>query len=149
MEIITYNPSFKMACIAAFESNLPKFFATDELRLFENYLERVAHSSYFLVIENEKLLACGGIYFDKRSDIGALAWGMVHATYHRQGIGRSLFNYRIAQLQEKYPNKVCQIETSQHSATFYQKMGFVVKEIVPNGFAVGIDKYMMDLYPVL
>ncbi len=35
MQIVQYTPDFREDCLAIFNSNLPKFFAADELQLFE------------------------------------------------------------------------------------------------------------------
>lgn len=145
MEIIPYTPKLKQNCIDLFKSNLPKFFAQDELELFDQYLDRVAEDEYFVVVCDDRILACGGVFFDKNNEVGGLAWGMVHLDYHRKGIGRFFSKYRIEILKRKYPNSLYQIETTQHSAAFYRKMGFVVKDIVVHGFGIDLDKYTMEL----
>ncbi|MBB4801735.1 GNAT family N-acetyltransferase [Flavobacterium aquidurense] len=143
MKILEYKSAFKTSCINIFESNRPKFFAEGELELFEKYLDQVTDGYYFVVKEENQIIACGGIFFDKSTDSGGLSWGMVHKKYHGKGIGLSFSNYRIKELQRKFPNKSYIIETSQHTAKFYEKIGFKLNNIVPNGFGDGIDKYTM------
>ncbi|MCQ9641500.1 GNAT family N-acetyltransferase [Chryseobacterium sp. WG14] len=57
----------------------------------------------------------------KNNETG-LSWGMVHADYHGQGIGKLLTQFRLDLLKNMYPDKSLRIETSQHTAEFYKKM---------------------------
>lgn len=145
MKIIKYEPSHREECIEIFKSNLPKFFATEELPLFEDFLDQDIDDNYYVVEENGHMIACGGIFLDKKSDEAGLSWGMVHANHHKRGIGKFLTEYRIDLLKKVYPSKNYKVDTSQHTAPFYEKRGFEILEIVPDGFAPGIDKYIMKM----
>ncbi len=37
--------------------------------------------------------------------------------------------------------------SSQHTAGFYEKNGFSIVDILPDGFGKGIDKYTMEVAP--
>ncbi|MCJ7935961.1 MAG: GNAT family N-acetyltransferase [Chryseobacterium sp.] len=143
MQIINYTKDFKEKCLEIFKSNLPKFFAYEELHLFEQFLDEDIHENYYVVYHDNELIACGGIFLNEKTKEGGLAWGMVHSKYHRKGFGKLFTEYRINLLKKVYPGKIYRIETSQHTAPFYEKMGFITENIVINGFAKGIDKYIM------
>ncbi|WP_286859358.1 MULTISPECIES: GNAT family N-acetyltransferase [Sphingobacterium] len=145
MQIVKYAPAFKADCIAIFKSNLPKFFAAEELEFFENFLDHVIDGHYYVAKIDDLLIGCGGIFFDKNNDEAGLAWGMVDVKYHKQGIGKLLTQFRIDLLKEMYPEKKIKIETSQHTAEFYKKNGFHIVDILPDGFGTGIDKYTMQM----
>lgn len=145
MEILKYEPIFKDQCIKIFESNMPKFFAAEELQLFIAFLDNDIEGNYYVVEKSGIVVACGGVFLDERTDEGGLSWGMVHSDLHKQGIGKLLTEYRIELLKEKYPNKAHKVDTSQHTAAFYVKRGFKTIEIIPDGFAKGLDKYVMKL----
>lgn len=47
--IIKYTPVFRERCIEIFKSNLPKFFAPEELQLFEDFLDHHTEDNYYVV----------------------------------------------------------------------------------------------------
>ena len=76
MEIKPYTQDKFDECVEIFNSNLDKYFADYELAEFKSFLTRVAHrSSYFVLLENHVVLACGG--YEKDQDEIILTWGMV------------------------------------------------------------------------
>ncbi|MEN5232809.1 GNAT family N-acetyltransferase [Sphingobacterium faecium] len=145
MLFINYTAFYKEKCIEIFKSNLPIFFDQQELPLFENFLDHHTHENYYLIKESEQILACGGIFIDEVKGEASLAWGMVHAQHHKKGIGKLLTQYRLAIMKKCFPNKTYVLETSQHTAAFYEKNGFHTIAIVQDGFGKGIDKYMMKM----
>lgn len=145
MKILKYTPLFREKCIEIFESNMPKFFATEELPLFIDFLENDIDGNYYVVEKKGEIVACGGIFLDDESDEAGLSWGMVHMGQHKNGIGKLLTEYRINLLKEVYPDKTYKVDTSQHTAGFYLKRGFRTIAVIPDGFAEGIDKYVMKM----
>ncbi|AYZ12924.1 GNAT family N-acetyltransferase [Chryseobacterium arthrosphaerae] len=143
MEIINYTNIFRENCIEIFKSNLPKFFAMEELPLFESFLDQHTDEDYFVVRSGGQVVGCGGVFLDAKNNRAGLSWGMVHADYHGKGIGKAFTQYRIDLLKKIYPSLPYTIETSQHTAEFYKKNGFRTVEIVQDGFSKGIDRYTM------
>jgi hypothetical protein len=43
--------------------HLPKFFAPEELQLFEDFLDHDIEGNYYVVKGDGQVLACGGIFF--------------------------------------------------------------------------------------
>jgi GNAT superfamily N-acetyltransferase len=145
MKITEYKDSYKDRCIEIFESNLPGFFADDEKRLFIDYLDKFGSENYYVVKKDSNIVACGGIYFDEKTNTAGLAWGMVHADFQSRGIGKEFTTYRIDLLKATFPGSKYEIETSQHTAAFYRKLGFVTDEVIIDGFGKGFDKYNMSM----
>ncbi len=143
MKIINYTKIFREDCIKIFKSNLPKYFALEELPFFESFLDQDTEENYFVVKMDGHVIGCGGFFLDTKNNMAGLSWGMVHADYHGKGIGKALTQYRIDLLKKTYPSLPYKIETSQHTAEFYKKNGFRTVEIVRDGFSKGIDKYTM------
>lgn len=144
MEIVPYQSIYKEQCLAIFESNLPKFFATEERELFIDWLDHHTATDYFVVKENDVIVACGGIFFDDKTNEAGLSWGMVHAARHGQGIGSRFTEYRLEMIREKYPSAIIRIETSQHTESFYKRFGFVTVNVIKDGFGKGYDLYNMS-----
>ncbi|MCQ9641501.1 hypothetical protein MP478_19135 [Chryseobacterium sp. WG14] len=66
MQITKYIPSFRENCIEIFKSNQPQYFAVEELRLFENFLDYEIEENYYVIKTNGLLVGCGGIFFDAK-----------------------------------------------------------------------------------
>lgn len=144
MNFRPYQPDDMAACLAIFDSNTPDFFAPHERAEFAQFLAEPGGSYFVVEADDSAVSACGGCwaYADGRV---ALTWGMVIRSQHRHGIGRWLLLKRLQWLCSQIDAKVAVIETSQHSAPFFQKFGFQTATITPNGFAPGLDRIAMQL----
>jgi len=131
------------ACLRVFESNLPKYFAESERAEFVDFLG--AHPCDYLVVElNGAVRACGGS--NVKDGIGRLCWGMVEQSHHRAALGSALLVHRLNRLFLRVPDlQQIQLDTSQHSAGFFERFGFRVQATVPNGFGEGLDCLAMAL----
>ncbi|MCX6044023.1 MAG: GNAT family N-acetyltransferase [Chloroflexi bacterium] len=131
--------------MAIFDSNTPKYFASHEREDFHEFLEAPG-GAYFVVEDNGVLVACGGLWSLDEPFV-ALTWGMVERSRHKQGIGRWLLLRRLQMLCAQPGTPTAKIDTSQHSAPFFAKMGFQTEKVVDNGFAPGID--LVEMHFVL
>lgn len=142
--IRAYTPSDRPACIAIFQSNQPKYFAAAELPLFAAWLDKPGLADYYVLEVEGEVVGCGGFYALPERQLANLAWGMVHAACHGRGYGRQLAAYRLELMQGRYPGYTLSLSTSQHTYGFYEKQGYVVKEVIRDGFGEGLDKYIME-----
>ena len=144
--IETYTLEHKAACLSIFKSNMPKYFLLEEFNDFDKWLEKQAlDGRYFVALKDHQVVACGGYFYDDERNKAGLSWGMVEAQLHGTGIGSQLTTFRIKKMKAEFPGHIYMIDTSQHTAPFYEKMGFVTKEVTPNGFGEGLDKYYMEI----
>jgi len=145
-KIEIYTPKHKAACLRVFKSNMPKYFLLEELNDFDKWLdEKALNDRYFVGLQGSQVVACGGYFYDEERKKAGLSWGMVEANRHGIGIGTQLTTFRVQEMKTAFPDSIYMIDTSQHTAPFYQKMGFVTKKISPNGFGEGLDQYYMEL----
>lgn len=145
MNITLYNPEMRERCIEIFKSNQPKYFAEEELRLFMDFLDDDIDNNYYVIEKDGEIQGCGGVFLDQRSGEVGLSWGMVHASCHKQGFGKALTIFRLELMKQQFPGAVYKVDTSQYTAAFYEKSGFSILEIIPDGFAPGLDKYIMKM----
>jgi predicted GNAT family N-acyltransferase len=144
--IEVYNPKYKAECLLVFKSNMPKYFLQEELNDFDKWLdEETSNGRYFVCLQENQVVACGGYFYDDDRQKAGLSWGMVNETLHGTGIGTQLTKFRIQEMKATFPEATYMIDTSQHTAPFYEKMGFVNKEITPNGFGEGMHKHYMEI----
>lgn len=142
MQIKKYRPVYRQTCIQIFKTNLPKFFANEELQQFEQFLDQIADHYYVIELSGVPV-GCGGISFDEMSNQAGLCWGMVDSDYHGQGIGKLLTSFRLDLLKKLYSDKIIKIETSQHTVVFYEKYGFKIVDFLADGFTQRLDRYTM------
>lgn len=154
MLIRPYAAADRKACLALFESNTPPYFAPEELPAFVRWLDaqdggQLLYAEnqakpYFVAEINGKVRACGGLCVHRHTTQLILAWGMVAADLHRRGIGRALLLHRLQFAAHHYPDHTALLDTSQHSFPFFEKLGFEVIKITPNGYAPGLHRYDMQ-----
>jgi len=157
ISIIPYNDSFREGCMAAFLSNVPKFFTQDEIRQFNEWLDYLENmeaenpspriSYYYVMLQEGKVIGCGGFGYNTDPDRAVLAWGLVHQAYHKKQIGRLLLEFRLKKLAEVFPSSPLWLDTTQHSYPFFQKFGFVIRKFTENGYAPGMHRYDMEWQP--
>ena len=159
MIIRKYKPEDKEKCIEIFQSNYPKFFDKSELSLFINWLDhQVGNGStyqsptytnsekdaYFVVeLPETGIVGCGGFYIVKDKNEARLAWGMIHSNFHKQGYGTALYNYRKEIIKKVWPNHIMVLGTSQHTYSFYEKMGMTITANIKAGYGPDLDRYDM------
>lgn len=154
MPIRRYEARDRAACLAIFDSNCPPFFDPSERALLEGWLDaleqgRLRHATSlaeeFLVLERDGVvLACGGFYVLRTPRRASMAWGMVHREHHREGLGRELLVHRIELLRSSHPGHVIALDTSQHTAPFFERLGFRVMATKPDGYGPGLDRIDME-----
>lgn len=123
--------------------NTPKYFAPDEERDFENYLQNEIEDYFTISVKNE-IVGCGGINFENEKTIGIISWDIIHPDYQGKALGSYLLKYRIEILKAIQSVQQIIVRTSQSTYLFYQKHGFQVKKIVPDFWADGFDLYLME-----
>lgn len=130
-----------------FDSNVPTFFAPQEREEFCEHLRRVnAVDTPFLVfLFKGSIVACGGLTIEPHKRQASLSWGMVGKVLHRQGVGTHLVEARLTLARSVPDIDELVLATSQHTYGFYERFGFVVSKITPDGFGSGLDRWDMTL----
>ena len=124
-----YQQKHFESCMKIIQSNTPKYILP-----FEH-----------LDFKNNNLVACGGYGLNKTKTKAGLCWGLVHRRYHNQGFGSQSIKYRLNHIMINYPEIEIHLDTSQHTHQFFEKFGFITKQITKNGYGEGLDKYDMTI----
>jgi len=154
-----YTSSDKEKCLAIFESNCPTFFDVAERDMFINWLDHQedhqaiyksptytnSEKDAYYVVEDpvNGIIGCGGLYILKNEKEARLAWGMIHRDFHRMGYGTALYHYRKEMIQKDWPDHILTLGTSQHTFSFYQKVGMKVVATIKSGYGPDLDRYDM------
>ncbi len=100
---------------------------------------------YFVLFDSNEVKACGGYHVNEKKSIERLSWGMVHRQFHKRGFGKQLLKFRLQKLRTDFPGVDIMLDTSQHTYRFFERFGFEVEHITPDGYGVGLDRYEMRL----
>ncbi|TDK31270.1 GNAT family N-acetyltransferase [Rhizobium deserti] len=135
------------ACLSIFDGNVPKFFSPDERVEFAQFLDSIGSSTnlYLVLTLSDCIVACGGLSIGPDPRTASLCWGMVDPVWHRQGLGTRLTIERLKLARSSAEVAEVVLATSQHTSPFYERHGFRVVNITPNGFTAGLDRYDMML----
>lgn len=132
--------------MAVIGSNTPRFFMPEEVSDFERHLATGEDGPYFVVEEaGPGIVACGGYCLDLEASRAWLTWGMVHRTRHRQGLGTLLLRERLRGIAAELPAGEVLLDTSQRSRSFFERFGFEVVKITPEGYGPALDRVDMRL----
>lgn len=140
--------------MAIFDSNIPTYFADYERADFELSLNafdegRLAYKdslkeTYFVLEDEGRVVACGGYSLYSTKMEASMTWGMVHNALHKQGYGRALFSYRLREVTSLHPDYQLVLNTTQHTFPFFEKFGYKVVKITPDGYGPGLHRYDME-----
>jgi ribosomal protein S18 acetylase RimI-like enzyme len=148
MIIRPYAPADKPACLAAFESNMPRFFAPHELEDYTAWLDAFADGDrYYVAEENGEVIGCGGFNADADKQEAFMAWGLIHNAHHKRGLGKALLLFRLRAIRDICPQCIIKLDTTQHSFPFFEKLGFRTVRITRNFYGEGLDRYDMEQQP--
>lgn len=143
MKLRSYRPSDRSSCLEIFESNIPKFFHISERKGFEEFLDNLPGPYFVIEDKTETIVGCGGYAINPSLATADLCWGMVLQTCHGTGLGRLLLVERLARIQSNLEIQLVCLNTCQHTVDFFRHMGFVIEQVIQNGYAPGLDRYEM------
>ena len=138
----SYQPHDREGCAAVFRSNVPRFFAESERGSFLGYLTDPT-SAVWVIEDGGAIVGVGGIY--RRANEGRLCWGMVAAQRQGNGIGGELLRRRVSALFADPEIFQVALATSQRSAGYFRRFGFVERARRIDGFGPGLDRVDMVL----
>ena len=135
------------ACMALFDSNVPRDFAPAERPDFAGFLDGLPDNPacYLVLCLDGAVVACGGLVLKAHAAEARLSWGRVARDRHRMGLGRQLLQTRLDIARATPGLDSVAIETTPLSAGFYARFGFGVCGITPDGFGPGLDRWDMRL----
>lgn len=134
-----YQPNDREACLALLDANTPEFFAASERSDFEAFLDDIP-GTYLVLVEGGQVIGCGGYIPLPESRVAHTSWGMVHPDVKGRGLGRKLFEARLAAVRERGDADRMRVITSQMTAPFFQHMGFEEVGRTADKIAPGIDE---------
>ncbi len=139
MELRPYLVPDRDLCLGLLDSNTPRFFDIGERRKFEEFLDQ-RNCPYFVMEHEAAIVGCGGYAIEKTA---RLVWGMVRSDSQKLGLGRYLLLFRLREITKVGGIQIVLLDTSQHSAQFYEKQGFKISRIAKDGYGPGLNRVEM------
>src|SRR6266851_1836153 len=142
MDLRPYMAADRDLCLGLLDSNTPRFFDPSVRREFEEFLDR-PHCPFFVIEHDGAIVACGGYAIEQEKTAARLVWGIVRSDSHKLGLGRYLLLFRLREITKAGGVQIVHLDTSQHSAPFYEKQGFKIIRTVKDGYGPGLDRVEM------
>ena len=127
-----------------FSLNVPKYFDKKELNDFKKYFNSKNLESYF-IIESQGKVVGGGGYAYENMKTARICWLFIDPSYHGFGFGKKLVNYCIKILKNNRRLNVIEVETSNLTYKFYEKLNFKIEYIKKDYWPNNDDLYFMKI----
>ena len=112
-----------------FSLNVPKYFDKKELNDFKKYFNSKNLESYF-IIESQGKVVGGGGYAYENMKTARICWLFIDPNHHGFGFGKKLVNYCIKILKNNRKLNVIEVETSNLTYKFYEKLNFKIEYLI-------------------
>jgi [ribosomal protein S18]-alanine N-acetyltransferase len=142
ISIREYEAKDKNEVINLIRLNTPEYFAVEEEDYLIKYLETEIEL-YYVLLNDQKIVGCGGINFMDNNTIGKISWDIFHPDFQGKSLGAKLLKHRIEKLNSINGIQKIIVRTSQVAYKFYLKQGFELLEVKKNYWAEGFDMYNM------
>lgn len=139
-----YVPADKETLVEAFQSNIPIFFALEELNDLLDYLDRFGEPTYWVMECNEKVVGGFGVESRLSDKSGRINWIFFHANEKGKGLGKQAVAFAIGILKADKNVEKLIVRTSQVAFAFFEKMGYSLTSIEKDYWAKGLDLYLME-----
>ena len=148
MRVRDYTSDDRDACLAVFDSNVPRFFVPREREEFAAFLDALPGPYFVVEDDTGAVVGCGGYAVEPGTKDAHLCWGIAARGRHGTGLGRLLLDARLERVRADAADgsiEAIALDTSQHTRGFYERRGFRVERVTPDGYAPGLDRCDMRL----
>lgn len=139
-----YTPADRSACLAVFDSNVPRYFSARERPEFAAFIDSAA-CPYFVIESDGRIAGCGGYGVRSPHEPADLCWGMIAAEQQGHRLGELLLLGRLKEIAEDASIEAVRLVTSHLTDGFFGKYGFRELGRKPEGIAEGLDEVSMRL----
>ena len=130
--------------IKIFTLNIPKYFHKTELDDFKKYFNSNNIETYFIIESEGKILGAAG-YAYENIQTANICWVFIDPDYHSNGLGTKLVNHCVDILKRDDQLNVIQLETSNLTYKFYEKLNFKIQYIKKEYWPNNDDLYFMNM----
>ena len=139
----TYSSNDKKICLALFDLNCPEYFAPNERRDYDDFLNSNP-GGYELCIWNRDVVGAFGLSKEDNNR-SRLNWFQLNNKVHGIGIGSIIMNRVLMQANDSGINVIF-IPTSHKSFKFFEKKGAIKISEIENGWRPNMHRIDMELH---
>lgn len=146
-----YTSADHSVCLALLRTNVPAYIVPTEVEEYASWLDLECvpdakePCSYFVGLRDGTVVCAGGVSWAITAPVAILCWGIVHADFHRQGIGGALLRMRLDMIRARGGVREVLLDTTDAAVGFFLRHGFVVTGRVTNGYGAGVDRLDLAL----
>ena len=145
MEVIRKaQPSDLNCLVRIFTLNIPKYFHEEELVDFKKYFNSNNIETYYIIESEGEILGASG-YDYENIQTARICWVFVDSNHHSTGLGKKLVNYCVDILKRDNQLNVIELETSNLTYKFYEKLDFKIQYIKKEYWPNNDDLYFMNM----
>ena len=139
-----YVQKDRSTLLSILQRNIPRYFAQQELKDFEIFIDQNA-DSYKVILYESSIV--GGIswFVDEKEKSATIAWIFLDPEVHNIGLGRESVDYFLRSMNKISGLVKYKVRTSQLVYKFFEKFGFTTIKIKEDYWAKGFDLYEMEL----
>jgi predicted GNAT family N-acyltransferase len=128
-----------------FESNVPEYFAVNEIGDYVRFLESKP-AGYRVYVSGKDIVGASGLLVDAGGRRGRIRWILTAASARGRGLGdRMMRDIAVRAASSKVP--VIDISASQKSAPFFARYGASEVSRMAGGWGPGLDRVEMVWRP--
>lgn len=159
VKLRAYTPADLDACVEVLRSSVPAYTLPQEVEDYAAWLARDAapggpgdlagEPCEYLVGELGpedapaaavgRIVCAGGVHYARTAPVAILCWGIVHADFHRRGLGSVLLRERLARVRARGCPEVV-MDTTDAAVGFFLRHGFGVTSRQRDGYGAGVDR---------
>tara|TARA_X000000368_G_scaffold158500_1_gene124874 strand:+ start:2058 stop:2501 length:444 start_codon:yes stop_codon:yes gene_type:complete len=144
MQIRKAQPSDFKCLVEIFTLNIPKYFHEKELLDFKKYFNSNNIETYFIIECEGKILGGSGYAYQNKQTAN-ICWVFIDPNHHSKGLGTKLVNHCVDVLKTDNQLNVIQLETSNLTFKFYEKLDFTIQYIKKQYWPNNDDLYFMKM----
>ena len=141
-----YLPTDAEPLLTVFRKNVPIAFAVVEIDEYARFLPQ-NNDPYFVAECNGRVAGACGYYLILENSVARICWILSDPDVSGSGVGGALLEHVLNQILIHPTVAVIECQTSQVAYQFFEKFGFVLRNMEPNHWAPGLDLYFMTLEP--
>ena len=109
---------------------------------FKKYFNSNNIETYFIIESEGKILGASGYAYENKQTAN-LCWVFIDPSHHSKGLGTKLVKYCLDTLKRDNQLNVIQLETSNLTFKFYEKLDFKIEYIKKEYWPNNDDLYFM------
>lgn len=147
MKLREYRDEDRDVLVRILKQNVPRYFAEGDVHDFEHYLDEKLWDRHYVYLDDRSdVVGCAGFY---RKDEGVI--GLAYMFFRPSSVGAEVIRPEFDRYLSRVKAELCPegdvafvLNTTPRVSAFLKRFGFVVTDVVEDGYAEGYDMVNME-----